>query len=69
VALIDRLPGWDRVHADDIAVVHKRNAGASVKQPGPYAIPLAIYCAPNGMRRKPCSTRRASGAADGSIRK
>jgi hypothetical protein len=24
VALLDRLPGWQRVYADDIAVVHKR---------------------------------------------
>jgi len=28
VALLDRWPGWERVYADDVAVVHKRNAGA-----------------------------------------
>ena len=31
VALLDRLPDWERVYADDIAVVHKRSAGASVR--------------------------------------
>ena len=31
VPVLNRLPGWERVFADDIAVVHKRNAGASVK--------------------------------------
>jgi hypothetical protein len=27
VALLNRLPGWERVYADDVAVVHKRRAG------------------------------------------
>jgi len=27
VALLDQLPGWQRVYADDIAVVHARNNG------------------------------------------
>jgi hypothetical protein len=29
VALLDRLPRWQRVHADNVAVVHKRRADAS----------------------------------------
>jgi hypothetical protein len=29
VALLDRLPGWHRVYADDVAVVHERRADAS----------------------------------------
>jgi hypothetical protein len=29
VALLDRLPDWQRVYSDDIAVVHKRRAPAS----------------------------------------
>jgi hypothetical protein len=28
VALLDRLPGWQRVYSDDVAVVHKRLAAA-----------------------------------------
>ena len=28
VALLDRLPDWQRVYADDIAVVHVRRAAA-----------------------------------------
>ena len=28
VALLDRWPGWKRVYADDVAVVHERTAGA-----------------------------------------
>jgi len=28
VALLDRWPGWKRVYADDVAVVHQRAAGA-----------------------------------------
>ena len=24
VGLLDRLPGWDRIYADDVAVVHVR---------------------------------------------
>ena len=24
IALLDRMPGWKRIHADDIAVVHAR---------------------------------------------
>jgi hypothetical protein len=27
VALLDRLPEWQRIHGDDIAVVHLRRAG------------------------------------------
>jgi hypothetical protein len=26
VALLDRLPDWQRVYSDDVAVVHKRRA-------------------------------------------
>jgi hypothetical protein len=29
VALLDRLPGWRRAYADEIAVVHKRSTGAN----------------------------------------
>jgi hypothetical protein len=29
VALLDRLPGWRRIYADDLAVVHMRGAGAA----------------------------------------
>jgi hypothetical protein len=29
VALLDRLPGWQRVYADDVAVVHRRRADAN----------------------------------------
>jgi hypothetical protein len=28
VALLDRLPGWERLYSDDIAVVHVRKAAA-----------------------------------------
>lgn len=28
VAVLDRLPGWRRIHADDVAVVHVRDGGA-----------------------------------------
>lgn len=31
VALLDRLPDWERVYADDIAVVHKRRAAANAQ--------------------------------------
>jgi len=31
VALLDRLPEWERVYADDIAVVHKRRAARPAK--------------------------------------
>jgi hypothetical protein len=30
VALLDRLPEWERVYADDVAVVHKRSASTRV---------------------------------------
>jgi hypothetical protein len=30
VALLDRLPGWQRVYADNIAVVHRRQNGAKL---------------------------------------
>jgi hypothetical protein len=29
VALLDRLPGWERIYTDDIAVVHVRRPGAA----------------------------------------
>jgi hypothetical protein len=31
VALLDRLPGWERVYADDVAVVHRRHAAVSAR--------------------------------------
>jgi hypothetical protein len=31
VALLDRLPDWQRVYSDKIAVVHKRRARAPVR--------------------------------------
>ncbi len=31
VALLDRLPGWQRVYADDVAVVHKRRGGLAAQ--------------------------------------
>jgi len=31
VALLDRLPGWERVYADHIAVVHKRDASVGAR--------------------------------------
>jgi len=33
VAIFDRLDGWQRVFADETAVVHVRKPAASVKQP------------------------------------
>jgi hypothetical protein len=32
VALLDRLPEWERVHADAIAIVHRRRGGAGVSE-------------------------------------
>ena len=29
VAMLDRLPGWQRVYSDDVAVVHKRRDSAA----------------------------------------
>jgi len=31
VALLDRLPGWERVYADHVAVVHKRSASIGAR--------------------------------------
>ena len=31
VALLDRLPGWQRVYADETAVVHKRRVAAEAR--------------------------------------
>ena len=31
VALLDRLPDWERIYADDIAVVHKRRTPAPAR--------------------------------------
>jgi hypothetical protein len=30
VALLDRLPNWQRVYSDDVAVVHTRRVDAGV---------------------------------------
>jgi hypothetical protein len=35
VALLDRLPGWKRVYADDIAVVHQRTEISDRKSENP----------------------------------
>lgn len=40
VALLDRLPGWERIYADDIAVVHvRRPAAAATKAPAVSIVP------------------------------
>jgi len=42
VALLDRLPGWERIHADAVAVVHVRRPGAAAtKTPAVSIAPAA----------------------------